>query len=211
MPGNTYQTNDFDEDATLADDLDSDDYEPLTEQEINYGKAVYTFLQELINADSCINDDYYLRGAIKKRYKTHCLCGKDRVSDCNIVYYDFKNIDKYRIYENKVAKKVLSKENIIQSLCDKEYIEKCFKELLCGKKSIYFPNCYGFRNNRGTVSIGLHSSNFNVTKNHDGKTVNLIVFAGEKRKIVTMRAVDVQTFERKLNIWLNLFLDFSKK
>lgn len=206
MSGIIYETFDFDENSDKDPDLDSDDYEPITEQEINYGKAVYTFLQELINADSCINDDYYLRGAIKKRYETHCLCGKDRVSDCNIVYYDFKNIDKYRIYENKVAEKVLRSENIIQSLSDKEYVEKCFKELLCGNAALYFPNCCCFRNNRGSVSIGLHSSAFNATKNHDGKTVNLIVFAGEKRKIVTMRAVDTRSFETKLNAWIDLFV-----
>ena len=94
---------------------------------------------------------------------------------------------------------------------NKTDIEKCFKELLCGKKSIYFPNCCGFRNNRGAVSIGLHSSAFNATKNHDGRTVNLIVFAGEKRKIVTMRAIDTRSFETKLNSWIEMFLDFSDK
>ena len=200
---------DVDEDFDL--DLDSDDYEPTTEEEINFGCAVYNFLQELIDADGCINDDYFLRGAVKKRYETHCLCGKDRVSDCNIVYYDFKNIDKYRIYENKVAEKVLISEDIIWSFCDKEYIEKCFKELLCGNKSLYFPNCCGFRNKRGTVSIGLHSSNFNATKNHEGNTVDLIVFAGKNRKTVTMSAIDTRSFETMLNSWLDLFLDFSEK
>ena len=203
-----YETFDFSEDVDedFDLDLDSDDYEPPTEEEINFGEAVYNFLQELINADSCINDDYYLRGSVKKRFESHCLCGKDRSSDCNTVYYDFKNIDKYRIYENKVAEKVLSKEDIIWSCCDKEYIEKCFKELLCGKKSIYFPNCCGFRNNRGAVSVGLHSSAFNATKNHEGNTVDLIVFAGKNRKTVTMRAIDTRSFETKLNSWIDLFV-----
>ena len=208
-----YKTFDFSEDVDEGFDIDwdSEDYEPLTEEEINFGCAVYNFLQELIDSDGCINDDYFLRGAVKKRFEAHCLCGKDRVSDSNNVYYDFKNIDKYRIYENKVAEKVLISEDIIRSFCDKEYIEKCFKELLCGNKSLYFPNCCGFRNKRGTVSIGLHSSNFNATKNHEENTVDLIVFAGKNRKTVTMRAIDTRSFETKLNSWLDLFLDFSDK
>ena len=211
MAGIIYGTFDFNENSDADPDWDSYDYEPLTEEEINFGSAVYNFLQELIDADSCINYDYLLRGAIKKRYEAHCLCGENRVSDCNNIYYGFKNIDKYRIYENKVAEKVLRSENIIRSLSDKEYVEKCFKELLCGNKSLYFPNCCGFRNKRGTVSIGLHSSNFNATKNHEGNTVDLIVFAGTNRKTVTMRAIDTRSFETKFNSWLDLFLDFSDK
>ncbi len=206
MAGIIYGTFDFSENSDADPDWDSYDYEPLTEEEINFGSAVYNFLQELIDADSCINYDYLLRGAIKKRYEAHCLCGKDRVSDCNIVYYDFKNIDKYRIYENKVAEKVLDSESIIRSLCDKEYVEKCFNGLLCGNVTLYFPNCCSFRNKRGTVSIGLHSSNFNATKNHEGNTVDLIVFAGKNSKTVTMRAIDTRSFETKLNAWIDLLV-----
>lgn len=206
MAGIIYGTFDFNENSDADPDWDSYDYEPLTEEEINFGSAVYSFLQELIDADSCINYDYLLRGAIKKRYEAHCLCGENRVSDCNNIYYGFKNIDKYRIYENKVAEKVLDSESIIRSLCDKEYVEKCFNRLLCGNVTLYFPTCCCFRNNRGSVSIGLHPSAFNVTKNHDGNTVDLIVFAGKNRKTVTMRAIDASNFEAKFNSRIKMFV-----
>ena len=56
------------------------------------------------------------------------------------------------------------------------------------------------------MSIGLHPSAFNVTKNHDGNTVDLIVFAGKNRKTVTMRAIDASNFEAKFNSRIKMFV-----
>ena len=180
-------------------DIDSNDYEPLTENEIAFGEALFNFLQELINADDYINEEFISKEAIKNHYKHHCTGAfENRKSKRTNVYYDFKNIDKYRIYENNISDKILSSTNVIYSLND-DNMYKFFRKLFEGNFSIYFKPCCGFRNNKGTISIGFNSFASNVTRNYINNTINFLVFGGNNNNTITMYPIDANYVERKFN------------
>ena len=183
-------------------DFDTDDVSAYpTEEEIQTGDAVKRYLEGLIKdaVPEGFNEYDTLAKRVKLGFDKHCLCGDTaRKSTESKVYYDFSNADKYRVYAEKVAGRVLNTENKVASLYDTETLSACFAGLFKGDSAVYFYVCCDLKVDAKPVILGLRSFATKLTKNHgDRETVDLLVLTPDER-LVALCAVDAAVLEREL-------------
>ena len=190
--------------AHVADDYDdwNDPYaDPFTPEEEALSKELFELFQSLIDVESTdLKEKFTTKKNLENHYYKHCLAdSSEKVSTQTQIFYDFRNIDKYRVYEDNISNRMRKVEETIPTLNDTALVLDNIKDLFLGNKDILFCNSCGFYNATGSVMLGVHSFSSNVTKNYSGgNTVDLIVLTSQFRTI-TIYPVDAYELETKLN------------
>ena len=187
---------------------ESDYYEEgahLSDEELEIGNQLTDVLQGLID-DEVIDEEFVSERSLVRHYNTHCIADHtDRKSNRHNVFYDFKNIDKYRVYEDKINRQIDETPYYISSLFDEELCRKYFRKLFEGNVSLRFTLSCNLRNNEGLVELGLHSFASNYTTNYNGGNTIDMSIRSPKGETITFYAVDAHYLENKIN---NIFSNY---
>ena len=190
-------------------DLDiTDDVEEITDAQIEFANSIYDLFQSII-ADNNINEEFKSNYSLNNHFNKHCI-GKhlDRRSTRTHIYYDFKNVNEYKEYEQFIRTKVLQSDYIISSLEDSDNILKYFHNLFMGNKSIYFTRSCGFNVEGKIINLGLYAFSSDKTDNYLGNnTVTLIIL--NKNDTLTMYPIDADYLETKLNNIIKKYSDLD--
>ena len=191
---------DLDDDVDFITDTTPVDYEPLTKEQIRIGDELQSFLQSFIDNENKLDEEYVSTYDLDNHYRWHCLANKVyRKSDSHNVYYDFRNRDKYRIYEEEISDKVNMTPNKIVSLYDTDSVNKHFRKLFEGNYTIKLLTSCGLFSSIGDICFGINSFATNKTQNYTkGNTIN-ILFMTPTGKTISMYPVDAHYFETKFN------------
>ena len=187
------------EDDDIEDlDIEDDDVEETTPAQIEFANSIYDLFQSII-ADNDINEEFKSNRSLINHFNKHCI-GKqlDRRSTRTHIYYDFKNVNEYKEYEQFIRTKVLQPNYVISFLEDSDNILKYFHNLFMGNKSIYFTKSCGFNVEGKLINLGLYAFSSDKTNNYLGNnTVTLIIL--DKNNTSTMYPIDANYLETKLN------------
>lgn len=189
------------------EDLDiDDDIEETTPAQIEFANSIYDLFQSII-ADNDINEEFKSNRSLINPFNKHCI-GKhlDRRSTRTHIYYDFKNVNEYKEYEQFIRTKVLQPNYVISFLEDSDNILKYFHNLFMGNKSIYFTKSCGFNVEGKLINLGLYAFFSDKTNNYLGNnTVTLIIL--DKNNTSTMYPIDANYLETKLNNIIKKYSD----
>lgn len=180
-------------------DILDEDIKPISKEELEFGEEMFDLFQSLINNEQHLTEEFTSKNSLKTHYEQHCIGNNPfKKSTKHNIYYDFTNIDKYRIYENKINNIVNSTNMRINYLGDVETINKYFRKLYEGNQAILFTTSCAFTNNIGSVELAVHAYATDKTENYKaGNTVNFLVLS--RGKTVTMYSIDAYYLQTKLN------------
>ena len=191
------------------EDLDiDDDIEGITDAEIEFANSIYALFQSII-ADNNINEEFKSNHSLNNHFNKHCI-GKhlDRRSIRTHIYYDFKNVNEYKEYEQFIRTKMLQPDYTISLLEDSDNNLKYFHDLFMGNKSIYFTRSCGFNVEGKLINLGLYAFSSDKTNNYLGNnTVTLIIL--DKNNTSTMYPIDANYLETKLNNIIKKYSDLD--
>lgn len=196
------------DDIEWDDDWDSED--SFVEDKA-LTKELTLFLQELIDDNAHMNEEFTSEPSLTSHFESHCLGnglkkdGTPKISNHNTVYYDFIKESKYAKHEdeiNKYVREVLAStanKTNISTLKDTIRVQNAFRELFKGNRTVVFDGCCGLVNNTNGVILGIHAFCSEYTTNYeDGNTVDVIVMS-LAHKTITLYPVDSYYLETKLN------------
>ena len=189
------------------DDFNDPDDLPITKEEYAFAEELSNFIQSLIDVDDEVSEDFVSEKCLYRHYDKHCLDGEaNRQSTRSNVFYDFRDVNKYREYCDKTTDDILRTKYQVYSLLDTESVYRCVRKLFEGSTSIKFEISCGFENESGSVSIGVHSYANKATTNYLQNTLDFSVIS-RKNKTISMYPVDASYFETKFN---NLISKYNK-
>lgn len=197
---------DYDDDI----DFNFEGDEEFTEEEEELSNELFNLISGLAEDTFLVNEEFVSRKALENHYDIHCLANyKNRWSSEKQVFYDFRNIDKYRYYEDEVSKKFNEPDFSIATLNDYNHVIKSMRKLFEGNKTVKFEISCGIKNNFGSISIGLHSFASDKTSNYKkGNTINVLVMA-RKGKTISMYPTDSYQLERRLNMIVKKYARYN--
>lgn len=172
---------------------------PHTMEEQKLAEELFNLIEDLI-VDDTIDEQFTSDKNLLTHFKQHCIAGDlSKKSTRTNIYYDFNNKDKFRLYSDRVLKKVLNTKHEIVSISKVDVLTKELENLFKGNYEILFYRSCGFYNTHGIVRIGLHSFSSNVTTNYIGNnTIDLLVMDSDN-DIITIYPIDAHYFETKFN------------
>mgnify|MGYP007135714113 CR=1 FL=1 len=185
--------------------------EGVTEQDEKFAAALFDLLQELVNTED-LNEAFANNYTLQNHFYKHCLgANSNKKSSRQNVYYDFKYVNQYKDYEDKIAEKINTEvsstynKGYINSLYDSDKVKKAVYNLFKGNSYVYFPPIVGLHNQFGGFALGLHAYATGVTTNYMCNTIDLILIT-KSGKTLTLYPVDANYLENKLN---NLIKNYS--
>lgn len=193
-----------------AEDINSEDISPITPEEEMFAEDIRNLVQNIIDNEFVgIEEEFTSENNLENHFRWHCL-GKNpnRKSVRTNIFYDFKDINKYRNLEDRVSRKFLNalrdKRSIqINSLYDTEAILRGFRKLFEGDFTLVFSTLCGFRNSSGMVNITFVSFANWCTKNYaKGNTIHCLV-NGRNSKTLTLYPIDAGYVENKFNSFIS--------
>ena len=190
---------------TDEDDWEYDYPDPPSEEDLRFEKELRELLQEIVDSEVVtITEEFMTDRKAKDHFESHCLGHdrKSRISTRQNVYYDFKDVSLYKERERSISSDAEDRgsKNVYTFNCllDREDISKALRKLFEGGIYIRFTYDCGLRNEKGPISLLVHSFASDVTKNYlRGNTIDILIRAD--RKTLTMYPVDANYFENKFN------------
>lgn len=194
--------NNLDEDFI---DFNSPDQENISEFQIEFAKDFYDFMQGFIEKEP-LKEEFTSTTSLQLHYDKHCLAGDiEKKSDRYNVYYDFNNIDKYRIYGDKISNSLEISPNRISSLLDFDKMIRYLRKLFEGNYYILFTTSCAFENDKGPVMIGLHAFSSDVTTNYKNQNTLDLIIISPTFKTISLYPVDAYYFKTKFNTIMKKF------
>lgn len=196
------ELNSLDEDFI---DINPPDQESVSEFQIEFAKEFYNFMQGFIEKES-LKEEFTSTANLQLHYDKHCLAEDlEKKSDRYNVYYDFNNVDRYRVYGNKISDALEISPNRIPSLLDFDKMINYLRKLFEGNCYILFTTSCGFENDKGPVMMGLHSFASSVTTNYKNQNTLDLVVISPTFKIISLYPVDAHYFKTKFNSIIKRF------
>lgn len=182
------------------DDFNNPDVASVTREQEMYALVLHNFLQSLVVKDDIVTESFVSKNCLNAHYSKHCIAGdSSRISERNNVFYDFNNKDAYRVYGDDISSRIKSTSNVVASLLDDELVNKYFRKLFTGNFDICFTLSCGFKNDTGSIVLGIHSFSSAVTKNYKvANTIDVVVLT-PRFKTISVYPVDAYFFETKIN------------
>ena len=199
-----------------SDDDDWDDYEednPITDDQKAFAKEFLGFFQSLIDREeeslADVDEEFVSEKSLDVHFAKHCVGNSGRKSTKRDILYDFTTKKQYSNYEGRLQKSFREGPvDSLNSIFDVDDINEKFRRFFEGDKYILIGAIFGLENNKGPVSLGIHSFSSDVTTNYNGgNTVDICVMNPSLRTI-TLYALDVQLLKSKL---LSIFKRYLKK
>lgn len=186
--------------------VEEDGFEDVQEKDVfddETVKELFMFFNSFVGDESL--KEMFVKGQLPIHFKKHCLGTSTKKSNRTNVYYDFKYVNDYKNYENKLSN-IFSKPNIrITNLYDKDLI-KSLKNLFKGNYSIELTSSCGFSKGR---NICIYAYSSDVTTNYlSGNTIDICIRTNAD-ETVTLYPLDANYFESKLNNILSKYTSFS--
>ena len=210
--------------ASVDDDIDEDyEEEHVSEEDLAFAKELEDFLLELASVDNDISEEFVNDRGAKKHFYKHCIDhSKSKKSTRHNVYYDFKDVSRYKQYEqqlsNLIRYSLINTQNrpngsdnkeafVINDLTDRSLIDKAFRKLFEGDILVIFDISRPAISKLSSINITAHSYATNVTNNYSaGNTIDIIIRS--IRGTNTLYPVDANYFENKIN---NILSKYSSK
>ena len=184
------------------DDWNDPDDKPITKEEISLAEDLFDLIQGIIDTEvyEDFTEEFKTHKSLVRHFNKHCLAGDtSKKSKYTNIYYDFNNIDKYRVYEEKIADKVENNSVRILSMYDTQKVTNAFRKLFEGNVALHFSYSCDFHNDAGNISVGIYAFSSNVTNNYvGGNTVDILV-QNRKKQTVTLYPVDAHYLQTKFN------------
>lgn len=182
------------------DDFNSADEEPITKSQEEFANELFDFLQELIDIEEQLTEEFVSKSTLNTHFYKHSLAGRDnKISSQQDIWYDFKYVNEYKKYEDVISQQVIKTKYMIPSLLDNKLIERYMHKLFEGGKSVLFTTMCGFTNKTGNVMIGIYAYSTDVTTNYKTANTVTLVILTPTGKTISMYPVDATYLETKLN------------
>ena len=200
---NELMEEDDDLDIDDEEDFENPDWEEFTPEEEALANDLFDMIQSFINEEEKeeLDEKFTSKSQLNNHFNRHCLAKiPNRKSKRTKVFYDFNDVNKYKIYEDKIN--VLMQETVtrVPTLNDVRLVCKYMRRLFEGNFNILFTTSCGFYNSNGYIMVGLHSFSSDVTKNYPSQnTIDIILLTAPTLKTITIYPVDANYFETKFN------------
>lgn len=215
---NIFQEYIDEEESSVIDDEDLDDYEednPITEEQKAFANEFLDFLQQLIdNEESYIlSEEFTSYKSLENHFKKHCLANDlTKQSTRNKIYYDFNKISTYGKYEQRIYNLFrqgvsLGKNSYdyIVNIFDIYEVNKKFHKIFKGNFNLFISGIFGLKNKYGIVNLGIHSFSSEVTTNYNkGNTIDICILSSNG-KTITLYPVDAALVKKELMRIINKY------
>lgn len=197
------ELNKLEEDPFPVNDTDIDfenelPWDPTKEEEA-FGEDLYDLIQGIVDKEEpFLTEEFVSDRCATNHFQNHCIT-RNRASSRSNVYYDFRDVSKYKEREKYLTNELSTNNNYgIISLTDIEYIQKVFRKFFEGGRSITFSPLCGFRSSKGRIGISIHAYSTEVTRNYHLNTLDFII-KNVNGRTITMYPIDANYLESKLN------------
>lgn len=191
----------YDDIYDKEDDMDFSDFDSYEdEQSESFAQDMLTFLNDIIQQSSSMNEEFTSQNNLRVHFRKHCLGhSTDKHSTPGRVYYDFTDNSQYVSYEKKITDDIRNTDMIIDSLDDYDSIMKYMRNLFRGNCTVVFTKNCGLQDNKGHISVSFSSYATDVTSNYSGGNTINVCIKGKGNRTVSLYAVDVHKVQSRLN------------
>lgn len=187
----------------------------LTPTQITFGNAIRNVLQELLNEDDFLNEDFICLSVLMKHFQKHCVGIENKKSTPQDIRYDFKTLEEYTNYEIKLSRAISNAFDdststyFISSLYDAEDIINKVDKFFAGNAYLIFLrscNVMDLKTGR-TRTIALHSYCTDKTTNFPGRNTIDFRVGNVVEKTITLFPIDANKLEKKINSLIRNYSD----